>query len=511
MAARRRAALLAAALIAPSAAADEHPANQPPFGGEKPPPLVEPDSQTEPPPGFESRGRRCDRPSGGDGRRPRRARRVAGRHPDGVRPRRALAGELPRPRRDRGRPGDPQRPNRRGRRSVARPPGRDEACPRIRRRGRPEGQRPVCLASALRALPGAVLRPQAPAPPRPPGPARAGRPRPLAAVLQPGRDRRLGRAHLPGARLFPGPNAGRRPLAANAPGPADPVLLHARAAGRPHRAARRPDRPQRRRLARRSTSASPGSSAPTGSPAASRCTRGPSRRGSTCAATSTAPPTTSPTCRSSSSFPGTGPGTTSRRPTPLRSPSTCSAPPASSCSAAGCGPATRERHSGSALAFAWAACPWTLYAMNANANDALVAALGIGALLALRSPPLRGAMVALAAAAKFGSAALAPLFATADGERRLALGASGSRVAFVAVGALRAGPLPAGRRRARVLRPHPRLPGDPQLAVLGLGPGPVARLPAARGPGRWRRRSPSASPSAPGSRPRSRSRRSPAR
>ena len=73
---------------------------------------------------------------------------------------------------------------------------------------------------------------------------------------------------------------------------------------------------------------------------------------------------------------------------------------------------------GWALGFAWAACPWTLYTMNANANDALVAALGIGAMVALASPPGRGAMVAVAGAAKFGPAALAPLFATADGERR---------------------------------------------------------------------------------------------
>ena len=73
---------------------------------------------------------------------------------------------------------------------------------------------------------------------------------------------------------------------------------------------------------------------------------------------------------------------------------------------------------GWALGFAWVSCPWTLYVMNANANDALVAMLSIGALLALRSPPARGALIALAAAAKFGSAALAPLFATADGERR---------------------------------------------------------------------------------------------
>jgi hypothetical protein len=87
---------------------------------------------------------------------------------------------------------------------------------------------------------------------------------------------------------------------------------------------------------------------------------------------------------------------------------------------------------GLGLAFAWAACPWTLYAMNANANDALIGALGIGALLALASPAARGVMVALAAAAKFGSAALAPLFATGDGERRWR-SALIFTVAFVAV------------------------------------------------------------------------------
>jgi hypothetical protein len=87
---------------------------------------------------------------------------------------------------------------------------------------------------------------------------------------------------------------------------------------------------------------------------------------------------------------------------------------------------------GWALGFAWLACPWTLYVMNANANDALVAALSIGALLALRSPPARGALIALAAAAKFGSAALAPLFATAAGERRWR-GAIVFTLAFAAV------------------------------------------------------------------------------
>jgi hypothetical protein len=90
---------------------------------------------------------------------------------------------------------------------------------------------------------------------------------------------------------------------------------------------------------------------------------------------------------------------------------------------------------GLALGFAWAACPWTIYEMNANANDGLIAALGVGSMLALGSPAGRGLMVALAAAAKFGSAALAPLFATAGGERRwrsaLIFG-----IAFVAVGAI---------------------------------------------------------------------------
>jgi hypothetical protein len=73
---------------------------------------------------------------------------------------------------------------------------------------------------------------------------------------------------------------------------------------------------------------------------------------------------------------------------------------------------------GWALCFAWLAYPFTLYTMNANANDSLIAALGVGSLLALTSAPARAAFTALAAAAKFGSAALAPLFATGTGERR---------------------------------------------------------------------------------------------
>jgi Glycosyltransferase family 87 len=70
---------------------------------------------------------------------------------------------------------------------------------------------------------------------------------------------------------------------------------------------------------------------------------------------------------------------------------------------------------GIALAFAWAAYPYTLFAMNSNANDTLVGMLLVWALVALSSAPGRGAMVALAGGAKFAAGAVAPLFA--PGER----------------------------------------------------------------------------------------------
>src|SRR5207249_3499447 len=78
------------------------------------------------------------------------------------------------------------------------------------------------------------------------------------------------------------------------------------------------------------------------------------------------------------------------------------------------------------------AYPFTLYTMNANANDSLVALTLVAAMVALASPPGRGVVLALGAAAKFGSAALAPLFATATGERRLR-SAVAFAIAFVAV------------------------------------------------------------------------------
>jgi hypothetical protein len=77
---------------------------------------------------------------------------------------------------------------------------------------------------------------------------------------------------------------------------------------------------------------------------------------------------------------------------------------------------------GIVLAYAWAAFPFTLYAMNTNVNDALVGALVLAALAAAAAPARRGALVALAGMAKFAPLALAPLFAT-HGRGRLRFGA----------------------------------------------------------------------------------------
>ncbi|MEA2350685.1 MAG: hypothetical protein QOG86_1626, partial [Thermoleophilaceae bacterium] len=65
---------------------------------------------------------------------------------------------------------------------------------------------------------------------------------------------------------------------------------------------------------------------------------------------------------------------------------------------------------GAALAFAWAAYPYAAFALQANSNDTLVAALVVWGLVALSSAPARGALAALAGAAKLAPLALGPLF-----------------------------------------------------------------------------------------------------
>jgi hypothetical protein len=82
----------------------------------------------------------------------------------------------------------------------------------------------------------------------------------------------------------------------------------------------------------------------------------------------------------------------------------------------------RGRALGVALAYAWAAFPYTLFALSTNTNDGLVAAILVWALVAAASPAGRGALLALASAAKFAPLALVPLFASLGRPVRFAIG-----------------------------------------------------------------------------------------
>jgi hypothetical protein len=64
------------------------------------------------------------------------------------------------------------------------------------------------------------------------------------------------------------------------------------------------------------------------------------------------------------------------------------------------------------LCFAWAACPYTAYALESNTNDALVSLGVAAALLCLTSPVARGVTLGLSSMTKFAPLALGPLFAT---------------------------------------------------------------------------------------------------
>ena len=79
----------------------------------------------------------------------------------------------------------------------------------------------------------------------------------------------------------------------------------------------------------------------------------------------------------------------------------------------------RGNELGVLLCFAWAACPYTLFALESNTNDALVSLTLAATLLCLTSPAARGALSALSGLTKFAPLALGPLFATygaTDGE-----------------------------------------------------------------------------------------------
>jgi hypothetical protein len=67
---------------------------------------------------------------------------------------------------------------------------------------------------------------------------------------------------------------------------------------------------------------------------------------------------------------------------------------------------------GIALAYAWVSYPFTLFALESNSNDSLVAVFVLAALLVASSPPARGVFAALAGLTKFAPLALAPLLCT---------------------------------------------------------------------------------------------------
>ena len=148
---------------------------------------------------------------------------------------------------------------------------------------------------------------------------------------------------------------------------------------------------------------------------------------------------------------------------------------------------------GVVLAYLWAAYPFTLYALNSNTNDSLVAAALVFALLAIRTAPGRGLMAgsgrddqvrtlragAAAAARDRGAAAQAP-------HRRVRDRLRGRVRAHHAAGAAQARP-------PGLLARLDRLPVRPHHAVLDLGAvgrAGLAAEPAAgrgdrAGPRRW--------------------------
>ncbi|WP_027005001.1 hypothetical protein [Conexibacter woesei] len=67
---------------------------------------------------------------------------------------------------------------------------------------------------------------------------------------------------------------------------------------------------------------------------------------------------------------------------------------------------------GIVLTYLWAAWPFTLYVLNCNSNDTMVAMFAAITLYVASSPAARGAVTALGGLTKFGSLALAPLMAT---------------------------------------------------------------------------------------------------
>ncbi len=125
---------------------------------------------------------------------------------------------------------------------------------------------------------------------------------------------------------------------------------------------------------------------------------------------------------------------------------------------------------GLVLAYGWVSYPYTLFPLMSNTNDTLVSMLVVFALLAITSAPARGALTALAAAAKFAPIALAPLFATGRGESRTRSWTWFSIAFATIVLAAGAAVHPGEGRLRHLLEPDRRLPVHARVAVQHLGP-----------------------------------------
>ena len=96
----------------------------------------------------------------------------------------------------------------------------------------------------------------------------------------------------------------------------------------------------------------------------------------------------------------------------------------------------RSARLGVLLAFAWAADPFTLYALNMNTNDALVGALLAWMIAALSLPAVRGVLLAAAALTKLGPLALVPLLLSLRNRSATAVGLAAGAIALLSMLAL---------------------------------------------------------------------------
>jgi hypothetical protein len=86
-----------------------------------------------------------------------------------------------------------------------------------------------------------------------------------------------------------------------------------------------------------------------------------------------------------------------------------------------------------ALAFAWAAFPFTQYVSSANTNDAIMPALLLCGFWLVTSPGARGGLAALAGWTKFAALVVAPLWLAYGGARRFALGFAAATAAVFSI------------------------------------------------------------------------------